>query len=112
MSDVSQLRALVQRSRPSPRRHGYPVEVRAKVVAFATAARASGASWPALAAALDLSVSTLSAWCASASCGTFLPVVVAEPERVNPPVVLISPGGWRVEGLGVGELRLLLRDLS
>jgi transposase-like protein len=81
----------------------------------------SGLTMPAIARELGLCESTLYNWLRRESEGGFLPVsIVPEAHAVidvacTPPAclpVLVAPGGYRVEGLDVASIALLLRQLS
>ena len=73
--------------------------------------RACGASWSELAAALSIPAVTMQSWQASTSVSpapSLVPVEVVE----DPPsttVTLVSPTGWRIEGLPLALVAQLLR---
>lgn len=116
MSDTAQaLRALLAQTRPQPANAGYPVEVRARVAAWAMSQRESGATWKQLGDQLGLGVTTLHSWTAAterAAPRTFLPVCVDFTPPGPPEYALVSPRGYRVEGLGLGQLVSLLGQLG
>ena len=97
-----------------------PAVIREQVLGYVAAGRAEGASWDALAEAVGLSATTLQRWEANrlepVRDGALVPVTVdSDPvvlAQVGAAVVLHSPGGWRVEGLGVGEAIDILREVG
>jgi hypothetical protein len=92
-----------------------PGEVRQVLVAYALKQRERGKSWAAIAKALGVSSSGLIRWSRGAvsRCEGAVPVEV----RVEEPseglsVTLVSPAGYRVEGLRVSEALVALRELG
>jgi len=109
--DTAKLRRQVQRLGRADRGRRVPPQLRARLTAAARKLRSGGASWVAIGEALGVTGETARRWCASASTGTALvPVQVAEPEEQ--PVSLVSPSGYRVEGLSLEQAAKLLRALS
>jgi transposase-like protein len=93
-----------------------PEELKKRVVAYVRERRAEGAGYRDVAQELGLSSETARRWCATAAGGrpkrsrrSMVPVEVAAEQ---PRGVLVSPSGYRVEGLDLGELAALLRALS
>ena len=73
--------------------------------------RACGASWSELGAALGIPAVTMQSWQASTS-GSPAPLLVPVEVVEDPPhttVTLVSPTGWRVEGLPLALVAQLLR---
>lgn len=74
--------------------------------------RASGAGWSELAEQLGVPVVTLQSWQASASLlpspPRLVPVEILE-EPSTAPLTLVSPTGWRIEGLPLALVAQLLR---
>lgn len=74
-----------------------------------------GASWSALASELGVPAATLQAWEAAGPAAASLrlvPVEVAEAAPVPEaavPVTLVSPTGWRLEGIPLSLVAQLLR---
>jgi hypothetical protein len=114
---------------------GYPEEVKAAAIRHARAARAAGMSWMELADGLPMSSKAIQAWIRQeedrrGSVGMELRASGGlEPRRVEvllpespvpqPPattapreLVLMTPRGYRIDGLGVAELLELLRVLG
>ncbi len=97
-----------------------PERARRAVVAYVAVARCEGLSWRRIVEAVGVSESALRHWCDEDHAGeavSLLPVEVigadgpgpgAEPWRGSGAVTLVSPGGYRVEGLGVEQLAALL----
>jgi transposase-like protein len=92
-----------------------PDEVRQILVAYALEQRERGQSWSAIAKALGVSSSGLIRWSKRriVRCEGPVPVEVrvAEPSE-GLPVTLVSPAGYRIEGLGVSEALAALRELG
>ena len=95
----------------------YPEALRRLAVGFATEAEAAGWSASRIARRLGIAWATLERWCASPSVveakGGMLEVVVrdeapAAPERH---AVLVTPEGYRIEGLRHEDLVELVRAL-
>lgn len=111
------MRALLGANRPRTWNLGYPAAVRERVRAWVARRRAEGATPSAIAAELGLSRHSVLVW-SKPDAGTpaLVPVeVVAEPSA--PPttpaaVVLVSPRGYRVEGLDVAAIGALLERLG
>ena len=95
----------------------YPGEVRAEVVTLARAGRAAGRSLRSLARAVGLSVPTLTGWLRRPTPGRLRRVTVApspSPAIVAPErrLVLVTPQGFRVEGLDLATMVTMLRRLA
>jgi hypothetical protein len=102
----------------------YPKEVREAVVAYVCARRAQGLLLMEVLGDLGLSWGTARGWLREAGAApagekavaSFRPVVVAAARSAMPmhtsALSLISPGGYRVEGMGVEQLLYLLRELG
>ena len=92
-----------------------PAEVRELLVGYALAQRERGRSWAAIGEALGVSSSGLIRW--SQRSVTRHEGAVPVEVRVEEPsdgtvVTLVSPAGYRVEGLGVTEALAALRELG
>ena len=97
-----------------------PQRVRRVVLAYVAAARGEGVAWRRIAEEIGFSEGALRRWREDdGECDrvALLPVEVisadraiapAEPARGAGVLTLISPGGYRVEGLGVEQLAALL----
>lgn len=92
-----------------------PDEVREVLVSCALEQRGRGKSWSAIAKVLGVSTSGLIRWSKRrvARCEGAVPVEIRVEEPSNgPAVTLVSPAGYRVEGLGVSEALAVLRELG
>lgn len=114
---LESMRALLGASRPRSWNLGYPPEVRERARAWIARRRAEGATPSAIATELGLSRHSILGWAKSRpDAPALVPVeVVAEasaPPHVPSAVVLVSPRGYRVEGLDVGAIGALLERLG
>lgn len=133
MLDIPRARALLTRTRPAYPSAGYPVSVRDEVVALARHLLAQGRTTHSVARDLGLHGSTLRGWLEAAAVGgsAFVPVVVddtvskdrqaqaitpcpAPARRAGPPsgLTLVSPRGFRLEGLDLDSALIALQRLS
>lgn len=84
----------------------YPAELRERIVALATAMRANGMGWSGISAKLGLHGETLRRWCGEKPAGQrMVSVHVVGDETVT----VVSPTGWRIEGLSLTSAMSLLR---
>ncbi len=99
---------------------GYALEVREAGAAYARASREAGETWAATAKRVPISTTTLSKWLRrseasqAAQALQLVPVVVSDP---GPPFgsglpVLVSPSGFRLEGLCVADAVAAFRALA
>jgi hypothetical protein len=89
-----------------------PDAVRAKVLAYSRRQRATGHSWARIGRVVGLSVGSLKNWSRTPRpARTLVPVAVA-PEEPTAALVIVSPGGYRVEGLDLRTTSALLRALG
>ena len=100
---------------PSGRRRRFPSVLRARITAWVASRRTSGAPWSVLASELGIPAATLQTWEAASPTAVsprLVPVEVAEaapaPEAAGP-VTLVSPTGWRLEGIPLSLVAQLLR---
>lgn len=93
------------------RRHPYPPELRAEVLAFVAAQERGGASFSGACRALGLGPQTVAAWRAQRS---FVPVSIPVTTAQSAPRELLvhGPAGLRIVGLDLDSLAALLRKLS
>jgi len=113
--------ALEQHGRPRGRTVPYPTEVRELAKAYVRRGRARGESWPALAERVGIKPSTLQNWYLRNGTAKKNVSVAPLPVRVTPDVVesaneqrtfaIVSPSGYRVEGLSIDEAAELLARL-
>lgn len=98
----------------------YPADVRREALRLAAALRADGLGRYAVGRALGIRAETLSSWSEEETRPGLIPVVVdpepararasARPSRTE--IVVTSPSGWRIEGVGLADLDRLLRALA
>ena len=99
------------------RSQAYPADIRQRVVAYTQTRRARGESWRRIGRSVGLRAETVRRWCAEATPGpttALVPVEVSDAARASTPApgpVLVSPGGWRVEGLSLAEVAELVGRL-
>jgi len=130
MLDVPTARSLLRATRPRRHADGYPAEVRAGVAALARTRLAEGLTCHAVAGELGIHGNTLQRWLDStprrAPC--FLPVVLDAPVGSTPqatveattpdrpassvPLTLVSPSGFRLDGLSLDDAITALLRLS
>ena len=91
-----------------------PDAVRARVLAYSRRQRAAGYSWARIAHRVGLSVGSLKNWSQTPPpARRLVPVAVtAAPEGPTPALIIVSPGGYRVEGLDLSSATALLRALG
>ena len=130
MVDGAKVKSMVARLRNGgvAGRRGFPAWAKAEVTAFAARAHESGMSYPAIAATVGVSVNSLLRWMQTdtAPRRSLVPVTIVEPgstatvtaigeaEASGPNearVVVVSPRGYRLEGLSVSEAASLFRGL-
>ena len=134
MESLKSIRALLLASRPKSWNLGYPQTCRDRVAAYADARRAAGVGIDGIASELGVSRHSVVAWSRSIPVAEaslqLVPVeLVAEPPALERPPrrsflnvvadsagrpagVLVSPRGFRVEGLGLEALGALLERLG
>lgn len=110
------LRATLRRQRRGPgRRTRYPISLRQDVARHARERLASGERLSRIAESLDLALASLQRWVGSERPGQLRPVRLGEASQPRPAVrtgVLVTPSGFRIEGLDTEQLAALLRSLS
>src|SRR5438128_2634079 len=82
-----------------------PDAVRARVLVYTRRQRAAGSSWAKIAHRMGLSVGSLKNWSRTPPpARRLIPVAVtAAPEMPTAALVVVSPGGYRVEGLDLSR---------
>jgi hypothetical protein len=88
----------------------YPPDTQARVVEFAQRRRAEGVSWNQIAGELGMRFETVRRWCARAP--TMRAVEVVAETRPSGAVSVLSPSGYRLEGLTLEEAVTVLRALE
>ncbi|HYZ89718.1 MAG TPA: hypothetical protein VE620_10520 [Myxococcales bacterium] len=110
--EVQRLRIDLARMRPgNGRRYGAPI--RGRIARVATKMRDDGVSWAAVGDAFGIPMETVRRICIEHQDHKpgFVPVEVA-PQVERPGIVLVAPGGHRVEGLDLETLVTLLARLA
>jgi transposase-like protein len=114
-SDVRRLRRDVDRIERGIGRR-YPSELKQRIAAYVRTRRSEGANWSAI--ALEIGgppAQTLARWCApnDDSAGALVPVDVVQVTPVRAAIIaIVSPTGWRLEGLDVEDAVAVLRALG
>jgi hypothetical protein len=95
----------------------YPATLRDNVMVAVASARAEGWSWERLSAELDISIETLRRWWHDAgtiSLPALVPVDVEDDVQVlvGSAISVVTPSGFRIDGLAVDEAARLIRALS
>ena len=85
--------------------------MRVRVLAYTRRQRTAGQSWARIAHRVGLSVGSLKTWSRPAPPARRL-VRVAVTAAPVAPLVVVSPGGYRVEGLDLATATTLLRALG
>jgi transposase len=116
---LKQLRREIEKLGRPGRGKRYPAELRNTVTEYIVARREDGSSWYRIAADLGLSSTAVKRWHDmareaedAAGAPAFKPVRVTGVEHIERGVVVVCPGGYRVEGLSVDSAAALLRALG
>ena len=116
-----ELREAIARLERQRRNDRVPEPLRGEVLVYTATRRKLGATWQSIAQELGLSASGLQRWSARATGETRLRRVrigrspmpaPSTPQGTVGSLVLVSPQGFRLEGLGVSEALALLHDLG
>jgi hypothetical protein len=90
-----------------------PDTVRAEVLAYTRRQRAAGQSWARIAQRVGLSVGSLQNWSRTPPpARRLVRVAVTSPAVPAAALVVVSPGGYRVEGLDLATASALLRAVG
>ncbi len=127
------LRELLQRNRPRTASLGWPPDLRVRVARHAAGRRARGEGWAAIGNSLGISRSSVRGWVEALdvipATNAMVPVIVSDaPQSVPTPtltptptptptsmgrdLVLVSPRGYRLEGLSVNAAITALERLG
>jgi len=111
--ELARIRRKVSAHKPGRGRR-YAADVRGAVVRYARRRREQGASWAAIADEVGLRFETVRSWCVrpDESTASIVPVEVVVETAASAPVVLVSPSGYRLEGLEPAEAVAALRALG
>jgi hypothetical protein len=91
----------------------YPTELRQRVVAWAKQRHVEGASWETIKEELGQKFDTVRRWCLAAGSSRALVPVRVVARRTEPRLVsVVSPGGFRIDGVTMAEAAALLRELG
>jgi transposase len=93
----------------------YPIELKARLVAFARARRSEGGSWATIADELGLTFETVRRWCVGNSPTTkrtAMRAVEIVADAAPHALAVVSPSGLRVEGITIDDAVALLRALG
>lgn len=91
----------------------YPSELRCRVVAWARKRHAAGATWEEIKGELGQRFDTVRRWCVDGSeTKALVPVRVVETRVSSRSLSVVSPAGFRIDGLSAGEAAALLRELG
>ena len=92
----------------------YNPTLRAEVAAYGNDRRRTGATWTTIAGELGLNLETLRVWCLSAQREkrVRLRSVEVVPDAKGPGLAVVSPAGFRVEGLTLESAAMLLRAIG
>jgi hypothetical protein len=88
----------------------YPSSLKAKIARAATELRRQGQGWHAIGMVLGIPHETVRRFSGAGTARAFVPVEVVEDGSRNG-LVLVSPEGYRIEGLAVDEAAAILRRL-
>ncbi len=107
-NEIDLLREQLRRERPASRQQGWPVELRRRIARHAVVRHDGGEGWRTIGESLGLCRTTIRSWVRAleetAEPTELVPVVVTptappRPTRASSHVVLVSPRGYRIEGL-------------
>lgn len=95
----------------------YSMDLRKRAVAWAEGRHQAGVSWPEISRELGLGRDTARRWCGGQRKATkhnrsLLPVKVVQKSADNGRLALVSPNGFRIEGLTLAEAATMLRALG
>ena len=110
-TNYTELRDAIISSRMGQTRWRCPAELRAEIVDFTQARQREGVSVMKVAKALGMSASGLKRWLPKGQ-GRLRPVRVCEEASSRDQLVLVTPGGYRLEGLSASCAADVLRRLG
>ena len=111
MTTDQELREEITASRAGRSRWRCPTPLRERIIQHALERRRQGASLRQMGSALGLSESTLLRWTRGKD-GRLRPVRVGEPSAGDTELALVTPGGYRLEGLNASTALEVLRRLG
>jgi len=112
--DIPTARKLIADSRPERLPDGYPPGVRARVTALAQRMHADGECYSAIGRKLGLHRSTVARWLTEPldTEAGFVSVSVTDGEDCSGELRVVSPTGYRLEGVSLDEAITALSRLS
>ena len=108
MSEPNALRRALSRVNRGPGKR-YPIALRQRAIAWCVSQRSAGATWTAIAEGLGVHMATVRAWCPQDDRARMRRVQVVDEGRT---VSVVSPSGYRVEGVTLLEATTLLAKLG
>ena len=91
----------------------YPAELRARVVSWANGRRVEGASWEEIKRELGQRFDTVRRWCVDGTeTKDLVPVRVVATTVPARALSVVSPMGFRIDGLTPAEAAALLREIG
>jgi hypothetical protein len=87
-------------------------ELKQRIASWISTQRASGRSASEIAAELGISEGSVFRWSCAMRTKAMVPVRVVADEVSEPSYVVMSPSGFRVEGLSIQDAARLLRELG
>jgi hypothetical protein len=90
----------------------FSAELRERVIEIGARRRAEGASWQRIGGELGMNYETVRRWCVERKPSTLrrIEIVPTEPE-LSRAISIVSPGGFRAEGLTVRDAVMMLATL-
>jgi hypothetical protein len=90
----------------------FPAELRERVIVYGRRRRADGASWTRIGIELGMKWETVRRWCIEKQPAQLRRVeIVAEANEATNGISVVSPSGFRAEGLTVRDAALMLATL-
>lgn len=112
-NEAARLRSEIHGLADVKQRRRYPLQLRGRVVQYARARIADGASAAVVSKELDIGAPTLARFLSAARARSpFAELRLREPERGSDGLVVRGPCGVRVEGMSVDDVALLLQRLA
>jgi hypothetical protein len=96
---------------PRGRGQRYAPELKSQAIAWAQAERRAGESWKKIAEATGVHATTLRAWCKHGGEARMRRVQVVK-DQAAPTLSVVSPSGYKIEGLTLSEATALLGKLG
>jgi hypothetical protein len=107
--EIQKLRAVLAR-RERGRGKRYTQILKHRIAEAATALRRQGQGWQAIGKFFGIPHETIRRFCGAGATTALVPVEVVDGPATSG-LTLVSPEGYRIEGLGVGDVAEILRRL-